>query len=352
MQDEEDVQSLIRLYRKIYAKSPKRAQGWMTRMVASLPHKPTVKKSPVPFKERFPGSCAGALVISADFEMGWAWRFAKTGQDPVAMGLKERANISPLLELFETYEIPVTWATVGHLFLEKCTRKNNKAHPDLSRIPHFTNAVWRFDQGDWYDHDPCTDVHRDPAWYGPDLIRMIQRSSIPHEIGCHTFSHLDCTDGHCPPAVLKDELEECARAAEPFGVFFKSMVFPGGTNGNYQVLKDMGYTNYRINSLWDLFYPEKDKFGLWRLPSTESIDNHGFGWSPSYYEKYYRRYMDKAIDTGTCCHLWFHPCIDEYCLEKIFPKVLAYARKRADQGELWIATMDQAARFCEERFGK
>jgi peptidoglycan/xylan/chitin deacetylase (PgdA/CDA1 family) len=336
-----------KLYRNLYSKCPPSVKGRLTGLVSRLPGKPSVKPCSVPVSERFPDEYKGALIISADFEMAWAWRYARSGTEPVDMGLRERANVPAILQMLDEYHVPVTWATVGHLFLESCTCHDGRAHSELSRIPYFTNKVWQYQSGDWYDHDPCTSVEQDPAWYAPDLIRSIMDAKAGHEIACHTFSHLDCTGANCPPQVMEDEIRECARLARAFGVSLKSMVFPGGTNGNYEVLKKYGFTNVRLNSSYDLFYPEKDASGLWLLPSSSSIDNHGFGWSADKYRHYYARYLDKALSTNNVCHLWFHPSIDTFCLYGILPAVLSEVRKRADQDRLWIATMAGMTDFCE-----
>ena len=342
------MSALKKFYRTVYAKCPPAIKGSLTGLVARLPGKPSVKPCSVPVPKRFPDDFKGALVISADFEMAWAWRYAMSGLDPVEIGLRERANMPMILQMLEEYGVPVSWATVGHLFLGECSLEGCRAHPKLSRIPHFANRVWRYEYGDWYDHDPCTSIEKDPAWYAPDLVKAIMDSKVRHEIACHTFSHLDCTDANCPPEVMEDEIRECVRLAREFGVDLKSMVFPGGTNGNYAVLKKYGFTNVRLNSPYDLFYPEKDPSGLWILPSSFSVDNHGFGWSAEKYRKYYARYLDKAISANTVCHLWFHPSIDAFCLNEILPAALSEARRRFDQGDLWIATMAEMATFCEE----
>ncbi|MCG8550846.1 MAG: polysaccharide deacetylase, partial [Desulfobacterales bacterium] len=122
------------------------------------------------------------LLISADFELAWAWQYAKGHSDPLAlareMARTERKNIPRIVKLCEEYDIPITWATVGHLFLDRCTRENGRAHPEICRLRQFENAYWQFDGGDWFENDPCTDYRQDPEWYCPDLIAQIVSSPI------------------------------------------------------------------------------------------------------------------------------------------------------------------------------
>jgi peptidoglycan/xylan/chitin deacetylase (PgdA/CDA1 family) len=292
------------------------------------------------------------MVISVDFEMAWAWRYSKTLADAVATGLRERENVPILLDVFDNYGIRATWATVGHLFLERCTKKNGYAHPELRRIPHFKDH-WHFKTGDWYDHDPCTTLQNAPAWYGADLIDRILEAKVNHEVGSHTFSHLNCRDRICPPAVMEDEIALCCRLAGEKGLRLKSMVFPGGTNGNYAVLKKYGFTNYRYNDPdWDMFYPERDTCGLWRLPSSESIGTDSFNWSLSYRLDRMQRNIDKAIQERTVFHMWFHPSLDRALAEKLLPEILAYAKQRIENGDLWCTTMGDLAQFCEQPFAE
>ncbi len=287
------------------------------------------------------------MVISADFEMAWAWRYSKTGNDPVEMGLRERRNVPILLDLFARYHIPVTWAVVGHLLLEHCEKTNGKPHDHLRRIPHFENR-WRFLEGDWYDHDPCTGLREAPAWYAPDLVDGIIQSSVAHEIACHTFSHLNCSDQHCPPSVLDDELALCRRLARDKGLKLRSMVFPGGTYGNFKSLKRAGFTSYRFNDdPWDMYYPEKDVFGLWRIPSSAGIGTDPFHWSRGYTFHRYRKYIDRAISRGSVAHFWFHPSMDDSALGTTLPDILEYAANRRDRGDLWCTTMNGLSRFME-----
>src|SRR6266481_6123338 len=65
----------------------------------------------------FKNNAQAAACVSADFELSWAFRQHRkeVAQD---RGRRERENIPYLLHIFERYNFPITWATVGHLFLE------------------------------------------------------------------------------------------------------------------------------------------------------------------------------------------------------------------------------------------
>ena len=45
--------------------------------------------------------------------------------------------------------IPITWATVGHLFLDSCRDYEN--HPTLE---NFENDFWLFDKDNWFENVP------------------------------------------------------------------------------------------------------------------------------------------------------------------------------------------------------
>src|SRR5439155_5436053 len=141
----------------------------------------------MPFRH---GAQASAT-ISADFELSWAWRGWRSAEETRLRAARERRNVSYLVPLLEEYDIPITWATVGHLFLECCERgTDSRAHPQMPRPVMTTCRAMASWAGDWYAHDPCTDYRLDPLWYCPDLIRLILSSKVRHEIASHSFSHI------------------------------------------------------------------------------------------------------------------------------------------------------------------
>lgn len=74
------------------------------------------------------------FVISIDTELAWGSNYdekiLKSRQEAFK---KTRAAIDQILSLFEKYQISVTWAIVGHLMLENCSKENGIKHPDIVR---------------------------------------------------------------------------------------------------------------------------------------------------------------------------------------------------------------------------
>lgn len=285
------------------------------------------------------------LLISADFELAWAWQFAKSGGSNLALekARLERRNMPELIRLCDEYSIPVTWATVGHLFLESCVR-NGLPHPDLPRLPFFENDFWRYDEGDWFRNDPCSNYQDAPEWYCPDLIEMILNAKVKHELGCHTFSHIDCRDDVCPPELLRAELQECEKHAKKRGIELKSFVHPGHTIGNLPVLAKEGFTNFRTDYRNVLAYPKKHENGLWEFEQTADISYRKY-WSVDYHIYRYITIIKRAIQSNTACVLWFHPSFAALIVDRILPEVFRFIHDHKD--ELWVTTHGEYAAWLE-----
>lgn len=331
------MQSMYKVIRK-YA--PDSFNGKMKQLYTRISGKPAVKKDAIDPSQKFPNNEKGGLIITADFEMSWAWRYTKTGADYLSKGKIERENFPGLIEILDTHNIPVTFATVGHLFLEKC---NKGDHDWMHRLPHFDDH-WKFTEGDWYDHDPYTNVSKNPEWYAPDLIRLILDSDVEHEIGSHTFSHIDLSYKNCPARVAEDEISACIDAAKNFGIALESLVFPGGTWGNIEILKKYGIKIYRKKGDFGLAYPYRDEYGLLVTLSSGMLEyNLDYGWPEHYVINRLKTIVQKAVKTNTIAHLWFHPSLDPFILKNVFPVFLAFAADMRESGDLWIGTMNKIA---------
>ncbi|MGM0613908.1 MAG: polysaccharide deacetylase family protein, partial [Bacteroidota bacterium] len=207
------------IYGKIRNRLNKKQKGKLSQLAFLLTKRPTVKKDTIAPGKKFPKGQKGGLIISADFELAWAWRYTKTGADYLAKARQARRNFPEIIKVLDKYNIPITFSTVGHLFLESCKKGD---HDWMARIPHFDDH-WRFTEGDWYDHDSYSNYKDAPEWYAPDLIKMIQEARAEHEIGTHTFTHIDFTYKNCPAEVADDELKACIEAAKPYNIQLKSL---------------------------------------------------------------------------------------------------------------------------------
>jgi peptidoglycan/xylan/chitin deacetylase (PgdA/CDA1 family) len=327
------------LYLKIRGRLSNDNKGRLSKFLVLSGLKPKVNTKAIsPFEH-------GIVVFSADFEMAWAFRYSKTlGSRAGEVGLKERENVPTLLNLFDKYQIPVTWATVGHLFLNECGRNvQGIAHPEMPRPAYFENCNWLYNSGDWYDHDPGTNAITAPSWYAQDLIEQIISAKASHEIGCHTFSHLDFTHKNCPKELADAELDACIKLACEKEIKLKSMVFPGGTSGNYESLKGKEFLCYRKPMKYHIDLPYIDSYGLVAIPSSLGLDKNPYGWSKEFHLKMIRKFLEKTIKHKLVCHFWFHPSMDTWYLDNVMPEVVSMVEKFRDEGMLRVLTMGALA---------
>lgn len=283
-----------------------------------------------------------AACISADFELNWAWREWPAARRD-AKGLSARRNVPLLLQLLEDRQIPITWAAVGHLFLDSCSTSNGAAHPELPRPPK--NDRW---QGDWYMHDPCTTHEKDPLWYAPDLIEEIQNSPVAHEIGTHSFSHIDFSPGHSTRDLVERELQACRQAMSRFSLAPRSLVFPFNRMGYayLDLLAESGITAVRHRDPdFLLSYPQRTPQGVYKLYESMGLRR------PSRYPFALKAeiLIQKAIESASLFHLWFHPSDPTDVFEHEFASVLETLARKRDQGDLWLAPMSRIAAYCEAR---
>jgi len=293
-----------------------------------------------PFK-----NCArAASCISADFEMNWAWRMLPSDLRD-ARGTTERKNVPKILTLLENAKIPITWATVGHLLLNSCTKDNDgKPHANMPRPPK--NNFWK---GDWYKHDPCGKCTDFPLWYAPDLITLIGNSPLKHEIAAHSFSHIDFSNDTSNEKLVLHEINESIKAMEPFGIIPRSIVFPYNKMGfDYlDLLWRTGFSSYRLRDpKIRLSYPVRNASGIYsiyesmNLRTTKKYD----------YTLKAKLYVKKAIQRNAVYHLWFHPSDPIEIFNNEFLNILEFLSKERDRGNLWIATMSDIVAYCEARY--
>jgi peptidoglycan/xylan/chitin deacetylase (PgdA/CDA1 family) len=130
-----------------------------------------------------------------------------------------RSCITEIIKLLEQHQIHATWAIVGHLFLDECQAVGCIKHPEIIR------PQYHWHSNDWFTCDPCTNLVKDPLWYGSDIVRQILSCKVKQEIGCHTFSHVIVGDAGCSSSCFNSELHACLQAASKLEINLRSFVF-------------------------------------------------------------------------------------------------------------------------------
>lgn len=262
----------------------------------------------------------GAVVISIDAEL--AWGFHDRVAPPVDRIRAARPGWKWLIEELDQWQLPATWAVVGHLFLDSCSGR----HETLATPPK------------WFDSDPGGTQTTWNNWYGPDLIAEIKDASVSHDIGSHTFSHLSLGNSEVTPEMLRDDLTKWCELAESWGIRPGSFVYPRNVIGYRPVLADLGFRGYRGRSPvpWyektafqpitktvslysggasvPIVHPRVDEFGLVDVPASLYL----YGFEGSVASGICRLVGDpilKAARTGIetvatedgIFHLWLHP---------------------------------------------
>ena len=294
----------------------------------------------------------GSVVISVDAELGWG--FHDLPNPPRRRVESARYGWRKLRGLCNRYDVPATWAVVGHLLLSECDGRHDR-HP--------TPPDWfRRERTDWAD--------RPDLRFGPDLVRSLADSPVDHEIGCHTFSHVCFDDVRLDAETVRAELQAAADVAAALGIEYDSFVFPRNAVGYRNVLAEEGFSAYRGGrsliggprgqlakiaaaaspSRVQTSQPHIDEYGLVNVPP--SLFLFGFEgpvrrvceavWTDPVYRQA-AALVDRALETGSIAHLWLHPnnLTGAADVERM-RRILQYIDDRRDDG-LRVETMADVA---------
>jgi peptidoglycan/xylan/chitin deacetylase (PgdA/CDA1 family) len=158
--------------------------------------------------------------VSLDFELYWGVRDHVSVSEYRENLLGARKAVGRMLELFSSYGIHATWATVGFLFFEtkaelfRHAPARRPAYADARRCPYRDLPLVGEDE------------RSDPFHFAPTLVRLI--AATPHqELATHTFSHYYCLEPGQTEAEFADDLRAALSTAEELlGQRLVSLVFP------------------------------------------------------------------------------------------------------------------------------
>lgn len=316
----------------------------------------------------------GTFLLSVDVELAWGFVVCVEIKKKHLESVKGvREALDPLLKIISDYEIPTNWAIVGHLFLDRCKCKG-RPHPDMPR----PNYNWF--EGDWYKYDPCSDVESDPLWYGKDVVEKIldfaKNNPVDQDISCHSFSHPVFGDPGCSEELARAEIDKSLDVMMKNGVRPSVFVFPIGSVGHIEVLKEKGFVAFRggtpelvkryanLGSVVERLFrryltfgmeflsyysllpppvvvPKQILPGLWEVPGSMGF-NKKRAVPLSLVVSKAKRGIERAIREKKCFHLFTHLHnfgLDSATLLKEFENVIAFADKKRKEGKLQMTTM-------------
>ncbi|HHU49841.1 MAG: polysaccharide deacetylase family protein [Caldicoprobacterales bacterium] len=312
------------------------------------------------------------FVLSLDTELAWgSFDLGITALD-TAQFYNTRTCISNLLQLLEKYRLAATFAFVGHLMLSECSEDNGIKHKEIVR-PDFS---WY--QKDWFTEDPATNLEKDPAWYGADILEEVINAQPIHEIGSHSFSHMIIGADGCSRDSADSDIALSVETAKARGLELKSFVFPRNLEGYRDVLAKYGFRVYRgrgnewygiiknrllsrachlLDNLIAISprtsVPFKDEYGLYNTTGNmlylSCAGIRKFIPISSRIRKA-KKGINRAIKRGEVFHLWFHPfnlASNPRGLLKGLDKIFSYVRDKIDEGVLENCTMLEVCKKYE-----
>ena len=298
----------------------------------------------------------GSVVISIDAELGWGLHDLDTPSKARIEGA--RAGWKHLVAALEDFDVPATWAIVGHLFLDDCDGRHD-THPA-------PEGWFARERGSWRA--------RPDLRFGPDLIERVADATPDHEIGCHSFSHVLFDDPRTTTALARAEIEASITAARAHGVSFDSFVFPRNGVGHRAVLVEYDFSCYRGVAPTGRFAgvplarplgkfaratvtpphlvtPRVDEFGLVDVPASLFLfgfEGRGRTVVESVWDDPVLREARRGIDAATrkegVFHLWLHPndLTDERDVRRL-RTILEYLDERREETSLSVETMGEVA---------
>ncbi len=305
----------------------------------------------------------GRLIISLDTELAWGWISSPMVKKFFPLLANTREVIDRLLELFDKYEVPVTWAIVGRL-LEK------EADPS----PYFQQELFSY-----YGNIYTNATYENKELNNPDasfirykgLIEQIKEAKVNHELATHTYNHIFMHQVK-DKELVKADLSAAKALARLHNYELESIVFPQNQVGHLDVMKEQGIKIYRgVDKFWYRHYPKflqkvirqfdtllpisptvveanLEENGMVKIPGSMLFRASHLGWKKWIPVKTYERKALKGLEEATrqkkILHLWFHPFNFGYKMQAhlhSFEQVLKKATVLRDQGKLEILTLKE-----------
>lgn len=299
----------------------------------------------------------GSVVCSLDAELGWG--FHDLENPPTERVESGRRGWNVMLELLDEFDVPATWAVVGHLMLESC---------DGTHADHPAPSGWfEREREEWRD--------REDLRFGRDLVTDVLEADVDHEFASHSFSHVMFGDPETDHELAVAELERATEIAAEWDQSVDSFVYPRNDIGHRDVLAEYDVSAYRgasptrdgVRGVFDstvrdrsmLVEPEIDEYGMVNVPASMFL--FGFEgpartvaesiWTDPMLELA-RRGIDEAARSDGVFHIWLHPNnLTSKRDDRRMRAILDYLERRRSETDLTVETMHDVAQRVQRSRG-
>ncbi len=301
-----------------------------------------------------------SFVISLDTEL--AWGRINDPELPFYLDQCLQASdiIKELLELFDGFEIPATWALVGRMFDEKGLEYAlSEFYPDIDlkeltadNVMHNnSNSAIRFN----------------------DVVDLIKRTTAEHEIASHSYNHVlfDTLERDDAKLAIQD-IEMQKEAFKNVNVKPETIVFPQDKIGCLDAFNQAGYKYFRgklkeqkmdngvVNKVNrqlahvfplrpECVLPQQHSSGLYELKTSllYRIPSRGIKRYTSMQVLTNRAIIGiyHAVESGMIFHLYFHPFNFGYRRKEHMrglKRILGIVRELMVQGKIEALTIKNA----------
>jgi hypothetical protein len=167
-------------------------------------------------------------------------------------------------------------------------------------------------------------------------------ASVKHEIGVHTYSHIDASKS--TPEELEAEIERCIGTLG-LNERPKTFIFPWNRVAHFETVRKCGFIAYRDKQRV-VGFPRKVN-GLWNIAPVWYLDSNSLG-----AKNLIRRVVDLCTASHSVFHLWFHPwsVVDpspETFSREVLEPSFWYLKEMRDQGRITIQTLGSLAEWLE-----
>ena len=156
----------------------------------------------------------GHLILSLDFELYWGVHDKKNISTYFDTISNVHSVLPRTLDIFDTYGVSGTFATVGFLFYSGI---NEFIDALPSQRPSYVDKTLS-------PYEKITDLPEDRLLFASDLVKEINTSKN-HELASHTFSHYYCLEEGQDVTAFKADIEAAVNCAKKDNITLKKHDF-------------------------------------------------------------------------------------------------------------------------------